>query len=132
MARQKPSDQIATLERQQKELEAKLREARTKANAEAKEAQRRKCELAGRVVLKAIELTPTGHVADVVSGLLDAGVKSAADRALFDLPPHKKPDGEAETVGEKPPLPLSGGAAAVAEMAENAKLEEGGSIAGNG
>ena len=87
MARQKPSDQVATLEKQRKELEAKLREAKAKADAEAKETRRRKAELVGLIALKEFEGNPSGAFAVALRDLLQAGVLRAADRAEFGLDP---------------------------------------------
>ncbi len=90
MARQKPSDQVATLRKQQAELTEKLHEAEAKAEAEAKELHRRKCEIVGAVALKEAELNPTGAVATTLRELLHTGITKAADRALFDLAPLPK------------------------------------------
>lgn len=90
MARQKPSDQVATLLKQQAELDAKLKEAKAKANAEAKETQRRKHELAGALVLTELEQLPSGSLAANLRELLNTGITKAADRALFGLAPLPK------------------------------------------
>ena len=62
MARQKPSDHIETLKKQQAELAKKLKEAQTKARNEAKEFQRRKNELAGAVALRNWKPTPPARL----------------------------------------------------------------------
>jgi hypothetical protein len=72
-------------------------------DAEASELHRRKNELAGAVILKAIDAVPTGQVAGIVYELLDSGLKSAADRALFGLPPRGKQDGGDAPEGGSPP-----------------------------
>src|SRR6202012_3273637 len=72
MPKQKPSDQVATLRRQQAELIAKLKEAETKARQEEKEIQRRKNELAGAVALKELEANPSGAFAVALGELLRA------------------------------------------------------------
>jgi multidrug resistance efflux pump len=87
MARQKPSDQIATLERQRQELDAKLKEAKAKADAERKEARRRKAELVGMIALGAWEANPSGTFGTALLDLLQTGVTRAADRAEFGLAP---------------------------------------------
>jgi hypothetical protein len=111
MARQKPSEQVEALRKKQAALESQLREAQAKANAEAKETLRRKSELAGGVILKAIDALPSGQVAGIVRELLDSGLKGAADRALFGLPPRKKPEGGETPEGGSPPpaLPIETG-----------------------
>jgi hypothetical protein len=86
MPKQKPSDQVATLRKQQAELMAKLKEAENKARQEAKEIQQRKNELAGGVALKELEANPSGAFAAGLRDLLLAGLTKAADRALFELP----------------------------------------------
>src|ERR1700729_2268614 len=86
MPKQKPSDQVATLRRQQAELMAKLREAETRAREEAKEIQRRKNELAGAVALKELDANPSGAFAVALRDLLQAGITRTAERSLFGLP----------------------------------------------
>ena len=92
MPKQKPSDQVATLRRQQAELMAKLKEAQGKAREEAKEIQRRKNELAGSLALKELEANPSGAFAVALRDLLQAGLTKTAERALFDLPALPKPE----------------------------------------
>ena len=86
MARQKPSDQVTLLKKQQQELARKLKEAESKAREEAKEIQRRKNELAGAVALKELETNPSGVFADALLGMLKHHLTRAADRAMFNLP----------------------------------------------
>ena len=101
MARQKPSDHIETLKKQQAELAKKLKEAQTKARNEAKEFQRHKNELAGAVALKELEANRSGAFAISLLALLAKDLTRAGDRAAFDLPPLPK-----ETKSEAaPPLP---------------------------
>jgi hypothetical protein len=90
MARQKPSDHIETLKKQQAELAKKLKEAQTKARSEAKEFQRHKNELAGAVALKELEANPSGAFALALLGLLAKDLTRAGDRAVFDLTPLTK------------------------------------------
>ncbi len=90
MARQKPSDQLATLLKQQADLTAKLKEAKTKADMEAKETQRHKAELAGALALKELSGNPSGAFASALHDLLHTGITKASDRALFELPPLPK------------------------------------------
>jgi len=90
MARQKPSDQLVTLRKQQKELETKLKEAQAKADAEAKEKQRRKNELAGAIVLREFEANPSGAFGVALRDLLHTGITKAGDRAEFGLDPLPK------------------------------------------
>jgi hypothetical protein len=90
MARQKSTDKVETIKKQQAELLKKLKEAQAKAKHEAKEGQRRKHELAGAVALKELETNPTGAFADALLGLLKHHLTRAADRAIFDLPPLAK------------------------------------------
>ena len=85
MARQKPSDKVETLKRQQAALAKQLKEAQAKADAEARETQRRKHELAGALALKELAADPSGAFGVKLSALLQTGVMKAADRALFEL-----------------------------------------------
>ena len=102
MARQKPSDQVATLKKMQADLAKKLKEAETKARNEAKEGQRRKNELAGAVALKELEANPSGVFADALLGLFKHHLTRAADRELFGLPPLPKDHKPAPQPAVKP------------------------------
>jgi Mrp family chromosome partitioning ATPase len=95
MARQKPSDQVTLIKKQQQELGSKLKEAESKAREETKEVRRRKNELAGAIALKELEANPSGVFASDLRGLLDQTLKREADRVLFDLPalPKQPKDG---------------------------------------
>ncbi len=99
MARQKPSDQLATLLKQQADLTAKLKEAKAKADAETKETQRHKNELAGALALKELSGNPSGAFASALRDLLQAGITKASDRALFELAPLQKTTKQAATGG---------------------------------
>ena len=87
MARQKPSDQVTLLKKQQQELARKLKEAESKAREEAKEIQRRKSELAGAIALNELEANPSGVFADALLGMLKHHLTRAADRAMFSISP---------------------------------------------
>jgi len=91
MARQKPSDQIATLQKQQAELVEKLKAAKIKAAAQEREAQRRRHELVGAVVMAEYNANPTGAFAVTMKELLHTGITKAADRADFGLSQMPKP-----------------------------------------
>ncbi len=112
MARQKPSDHIETLKKQQAELAKKLKEAQTKARNEAKESQRHKNELAGAVALKELEANPFGAFALSLLALLAKDLTRAGDRAAFDLTPLPK-----ETKSEAAPAPAAPPTAAPAPAA---------------
>ena len=90
MARQNTSGKLATLQKQQAELTAKLKEAKAKADAETKETQRRKHELAGGIILKACEDGSLGDFGNEVTRLLLYGLTKTADRALFGFKPLTK------------------------------------------
>lgn len=90
MSRQKSSDHIETLKKQQAELAKKLKEAQTKARNEAKQSQKHKNELAGAVALKELEANPSGAFALSLLALLAKDLTRAGDRAAFDLAPLTK------------------------------------------
>ena len=97
MARQKTADKVETLLKQQADLMGKLKEAKTKADAEAKELQRRKNECAGALALKELDRNPSSAFASALLDLLQTGITKASDRALFDLaalPKKTKPTDE--------------------------------------
>jgi hypothetical protein len=108
MARQKPSDKVETIKKQQAELLKKLKEAQGKAKNEAKEGQRRKNELAGAVALKELQTNPSGAFADALLGLLKHHLTRTADRAIFDLPPLAKQPKQAKPATEPAPAEVTG------------------------
>jgi hypothetical protein len=65
--------------------------------------QRRKIELAGTVILKAIDALPSGQFAAIVRELLDSSLSRSEDRALFDLPPRNRSGGNDAPEGGSPP-----------------------------
>ena len=110
MARQKPSDQVTLLKKQQQELAKKLKEAESKAREEAKEIQRRKNELAGAIALKELEANPSGAFADALLGMLKHQLTRAADRAMFNLPAlPKEPKAAPEPEPAIKPFLMAGG-----------------------
>ena len=84
MARQKPSDQLATLLKQQADLTAKLKEAKTKADMEAKETQRHKNECAGALALKELSGNPSGAFASALREGFGQGAFRSASAAKGD------------------------------------------------
>jgi hypothetical protein len=70
------------------------------------EQQRRRIELAGTVILKAIDALPTGQFAGIVRELLDSSLSRPEDRALFDLlPRNRTTNGNAPEGGSPPAAP---------------------------
>ena len=106
MARQKSSDAVATLQKQQTELAKKLKEAQAKARKESQENERRLNELAGAVVRKELAANPSGVFSLSLLGLLAKDLTRAADRALSDLPPLTK-ETKPETTRALAPSPVS-------------------------
>jgi hypothetical protein len=77
--------------------------------------ERRKAEVAGRVMLQVLRALPESATAELLRDLIDITVVKPEDRALFDFlgGGRAKPDEEAAPVtGPRSPV-LSGGAAAV-------------------
>jgi hypothetical protein len=68
--------------------------------------RRKAAELAGGVVLRAIDLMPSATVSHLLLEILEAGIHDPNDRALFGFPPRDPPDGFAAPVsGGPPPAP---------------------------
>jgi hypothetical protein len=90
MARTNSKTQLEALRKAQLELVAKIREAEAKEKKAEQEKQERRKLLAGAVALKELEGNPSGVFGAFLLRLLDQGLKGAADRALFCLPPLPK------------------------------------------
>ena len=90
MPRQKVSDQVALIRKQQQNLANKLKEVEAKERQAAKEETRRKNEIAGALAMKEFEANPSGKFAVALLGLLNQGVMRATERELFDLAPLAK------------------------------------------
>lgn len=86
MPKQKPETKLEKLRQQQKELAVQLRQAESAARKKDTELQRRKAELVGAVVLKAIDENGHDDLKTIVRKLLGAGLVKAGDRTLFGLP----------------------------------------------
>ena len=90
MPKQKPKTQLATLEKHRADLTAKLRSAKSKVKAEAKQTERLKNELVGAVALKEFAANPSGAFAAMLRNLIGAGVTNATVRAELGLAPLPK------------------------------------------
>ena len=90
MPKQKPTTQLATLEKHRADLSAKLREAKSKVKAEAKQNERLKNEHVGAVALKEFAANPSGAFAATLRNLMGAGVTNATARAELGLSPLPK------------------------------------------
>ena len=81
MPRRNPLDQVEALRRQQAEIAAKLKEAEAVERERKKQDDRRRCEIAGQVILAMIDQSP--ELATAFLAALNVRVKRPADRALF-------------------------------------------------
>jgi hypothetical protein len=97
MARTNSQTQLEALRKKQLELVKKIREAEAKTKKAEQEKDERRKLLAGAVALKELEANHTGVFAAQLLGLLDQGLKGAADRTLFGLPPLAKEPSPAPT-----------------------------------
>ena len=90
MARTNSKTHLEALRKKQLELVEQIRKAEAKAHKQFQEQERRKAELAGRLVLMALAIKSSSPHAASLRDLLDKGLTRPADRALFDLPPLTK------------------------------------------
>jgi hypothetical protein len=93
----KAADKLSSLEKLQAELGAKIKAAKDKIAAEAKETDRRKAELLGAVVLKKLAENDGSAVAGIILEELEKTLTKTSDRALFGFAPLKsqtKPKGK--------------------------------------
>lgn len=82
MARRKTADQLADKMAARAALEAEIKKLTKAAKAKAQEDERKRCEIAGRLFLAALQ---GGDKTFAKAGLalLDAGITKPAERALF-------------------------------------------------
>lgn len=101
MPRVKSSDQIEALERQRRDLLAKLKEAKAKAREAERERRAKSAAIAGQAVLDEVAENPQGSLAVAVRQILNTRVTRRVDRqalGLSDAMPESAP--QAETVAE--------------------------------
>jgi hypothetical protein len=86
MPRVKSTDQIETLERQRRELLAKLKEAKANARTIEREKRLEKARVVGLAVLDELEQNPESESTRNLLTLLDARLTRRVDRESFGLP----------------------------------------------
>ena len=91
MPRKKAAATLSSLEKLQAELSAKIKAAKDKVAAEAKEAERHKAELIGAVILRKIAAGDGSGVAGIVLDELEKTLTKTSDRALFGFAAISKP-----------------------------------------
>ena len=103
MPRKKAS--LSSLEKLQAELSAKIKAAKDKIAAEAREIERHKAELIGAVILRKIAANDGSPMAGIVLDELEKTLTKNSDRALFGFAPRTpqskpaaKPKGKKSTV----------------------------------
>ena len=91
MARVKSSAQIELLERQQRELLAKLKDAKAKARADEREKRLDRAKIAGLAFLDELDENPNGDATRALLAVLNSRLLRRADREAFGLgdPPPK-------------------------------------------
>lgn len=85
MPRVKSSQQVEALERQRKELLAKLKEAKSEARAAEREARIESAKVAGLAFLDELAESPASDAAQALLSLLDRRLVRKSDRARFGL-----------------------------------------------
>jgi hypothetical protein len=100
MPRQKSSDQLEALRRQQIEIAKRLKEAEAKHRQKEKADDERRCHIVGALALDHMDAEPKSPCSETIRALISANVRSAADRALFNLPPLPRPEPEAAVAEE--------------------------------
>lgn len=109
MARVSGAARTEALRRKREELDKKLREAEATDRVREKEANRRRSEVAGRIVLTYAAANPESEFTRTLAELLDRELAKPADRTLFatffptlpvrfdtETPPAPEPPNEAE------------------------------------
>jgi septal ring factor EnvC (AmiA/AmiB activator) len=86
MAREKETE-LDRLRQQQADIAKRIREAEAKERKKAEADEDRRRYLVGAAVLSRLSTEPDSPLAVALKNLLDQTVRSAKDRALFDLPP---------------------------------------------
>jgi hypothetical protein len=95
MPRLRSEHELETLRQRQVELAKRIAAAEATARAKAKEEERRRQLIAGAAALEQMAAEPQSPFAAMLLSLINRRARSAADRALFNLPPAPR---ETETV----------------------------------
>jgi hypothetical protein len=90
MARPRTETALDTLRQQQIELAKRIAAAAAAARERAKQDEQRRRAIAGAAALEHMAAEPQGPFAATLLGLINRYARSAADRALFNLPPLRK------------------------------------------
>ena len=88
----KPASKLEALQRKQDELTAQIAEAKKQERARMAELHKRRCEVVGDAVLKALDKAKDRTLEDTLAPLLDRYTIKARDRKTLGLPPISKND----------------------------------------
>jgi hypothetical protein len=102
MPRPKAGSELDSLLRQQAELNKKIKEAEARERAKRKQDDERRRLLAGTVALDHSKAKPDSPFATTLLSLLSDRLKSAEDRALFDLPAPPSASGQHPVTASRP------------------------------
>ncbi len=91
MPRLRSGSELASLEAQREALERKIKEVAAREKAKKAAEDHRRWLLAGQAAVEQMQAAPDSEFFRSMLGLLDRHARSAADRALFGLPPGKGP-----------------------------------------
>jgi predicted metal-dependent hydrolase len=82
-SRDKPTDEIAALQKKEAKIQAQIKEAKERKKQKELEQEERRKLLAGTVVLEFMRTNPQDPLAFNLRELLDRNIMRSADRALF-------------------------------------------------
>ncbi len=86
----KPTTKIEALERKKDELAKQIAAAKKQERAKAAELHKRRCEIVGAAVLKALDDADDRGLEDTLAPLFDRHTTKARDRKMLGLPPLSK------------------------------------------
>jgi hypothetical protein len=89
MPRPKSENELEALRAQAAALEQKIKEVAAREKAKKAAEDHRRWVLAGQVAIQQMQAAANGEFFKTMMGLLNEHARSAADRALFGLPPVK-------------------------------------------
>lgn len=86
----KPSTKLEALQRKQDELTKQIAAAKKAERARQAELHKRRCEVVGAAVLKALEVADDRSLEETLAPLFDRHTTKARDRKMLGLPPLPK------------------------------------------
>ncbi|MFK7877567.1 MAG: hypothetical protein AB8B71_17620 [Paracoccaceae bacterium] len=86
----KPAPKLEAMQRKQDELAAQIADAKKQERARMAQLHKRRCEIVGAAVLKALDAANDRSLEDTLAPLFDRHTIKARDRKMLGLPPMSK------------------------------------------